>query len=138
MKTLFAVLLLLAGCASGPSPHYLGAQALRQGDLPTAERHLRQAVSQGESSAWNDLGVVYGRQGRIQLAVDAFKMAARYGDPMGKENLARHNLPIPPADLVKQEQSNSAVIGELFDSYRGNSIKCSTVNAGAISSTTCK
>jgi hypothetical protein len=136
-------LFLLAGCASGPSHHQLGQQALHRGDLPAAEQQLRHAISTGETTAWNDLGVVYSRTNRQALAVDAFRMSARYGDPAGKANLSRRNLPIPAADLLKAEESDSAVIGggmkTLVDGYRGNQTTCTTLLVGdTLARTTCK
>lgn len=98
---------VLAGCASSPSHHQLGSQALSAGDLKTAESELNAAVASGEAAAWNNLGVLYARTGRISQAISAYQMGARHGDPAAQQNLVKRGFPVPPADLKASRSSSS-------------------------------
>ena len=102
MKTLLWIALgvaLIAGCAS---PHEAGRAAMERGDFRVAEQELITAARRGDGAAWNDLGVLYHRQGKIQAAIDAFNMAARHGDPTARATLARNKLPVPAPDLAQR------------------------------------
>jgi hypothetical protein len=98
--SVLAAALLCAAVAGCASPLQVGQLLLQQGDLSGAEKQLAIAARQGSGAAWNDLGVVYQREGRTREAIDAFTMGARYGDPTARSNLARSHLPVPPADLA--------------------------------------
>lgn len=138
MRFLLVLVLLLAGCATAQS---LGRASLDRGDLKGAERQLTQSIRQGDTSAWNDLGVTYHRQGRIQEAIDAFNMGARYGDPTARANLARNKLPIPPADLASAPRSSSDGVAEAIDGFnRGYSggINCATFGSSDLRMTNCR
>jgi hypothetical protein len=131
---IFAAAALVAGCAA--SSHELGSQALARQDWAAAEQHLVRAVRNGDRGAWNDLGVAYHRQGRITMAIEAFKMGARYGDPTARANLERNNIPVPPADLAARpaggDYSGAAAFLEGFNRGRsgGDSINCTTIGIG--------
>ncbi len=94
---ILTLIVALSGCADH---HRIAQDARNRGDLRSEEHHLSIAARQGDGAAWNDLGVLYTKQGRQQLAVEAFIMGARYGDPTARRNLAARNLAIPAADLA--------------------------------------
>lgn len=102
---------VLAGCATSPSHYQLGSQALSAGDLKTAETELNAAIASGDSSAWNNLGVLYVRTGRTSQAISAYQMGARHGDPVAQQNLVKRGLPVPPADLKASSSSSSSADG---------------------------
>lgn len=111
----------LVGCAS---PRDVARELMKHGDVQGAERQLVIGARDGDGAAWNDLGVLYHRQGRIGEAVDAFTMGARYGDPTARANLARNGLPIPAADLAGRSSTDAlgTGIGAFTDGYnRGGS-----------------
>lgn len=132
---------LLFGCAA--SPRQLGSEALTRGDLRTAEQQLTIAARQGSGATWNDLGNLYHRQGKIQQAIDAFNMGARYGDPTARANLARNKLPIPPADLVRAPSNTSSTDGiaagiDGFNRGYNSGVTCTTFGDASFSRTTCR
>lgn len=99
MKSLIALSLIclaLTGCATAQR---LGNEAFRRGDFPTAEAHFRSAVRDGNKDALADLGVALERQGKTAQAFEAYKMAARWGDPNARKILARRGVALPPMDL---------------------------------------
>lgn len=101
ISALFAT--LLVACSTLATE---GTQAAEAGDYVTAERKLQQAIRDGDTSAWNNLGVVYERTGRPELAIRAYQMAARYGNPTAQQNLFRKGLPVPPADLAEKPDNS--------------------------------
>jgi len=129
---LYILVLLLIGCAASPSHHQIGVAALNRGDFQSAERELTLAIRDGDSSAWNNLGVTYGKQGRRNAAIDAYKMGARYGDPTARSNLAALNVPIPAADLTSRStESSTDGLANALDGFNrgyqgGGSVTCTT------------
>ena len=83
----------------------MGTKALEQGDLKMAEQYLDQAIIAGDRlpQTWNNIAVLYSRQGHKDLARDAYTLAARYGNPTSQKNLIKNGWPVPPADLVQQQ-----------------------------------
>lgn len=141
MRRLLPVLAiaLLFGCAS---PRQVGSEALARGDLRTAEQQLTIAARQGDGAAWNDLGALYHRQGKIQQAIDAFNMGARYGDPTARANLARNKLPVPAADLAKSatapDTSGLAAALDGFNRGYSGGLTCTTFGDSSLSRTSCR
>lgn len=99
----------LAGCAS--SQYESGTEALKAGNYARAEMLLTQAVKDGDDPAesWNNLGVAYQRQGKIEQSKQAYTMAARYGNPLAQQNLQKMNAPIPNADLAHTINGDGAI-----------------------------
>lgn len=127
--------IVLSGCASLASE---GTQAMQNGNYAEAERMLQQAIRDGDTSAWNNLGVVYERTGRTDLAIRAYQMAARYGNPTAQQNLVMKRLPVPPADLA-EKPDNSPYI-DWFPGTRGARVPTycdSTPGRGGNVSMTC-
>jgi tetratricopeptide (TPR) repeat protein len=124
---LLCLALFLTACAT---PFRLGEQAFARGDLAGAERQYTTAIRSGDPSAWNNLGVVYYKQGKVQAAIDAFNMGARYGDPTARANLARNHLPIPAADLASAHGSSTDGMAAALDGfnkgYSGGSVTCTS------------
>ena len=94
-----ALVVVLAGCASAYND---GVAAANRRDWKTAERLYEQAIRNGDNvgMAWNNLGVVYLNTGRQAAGVQAYRMAARYGDAVAQGNLARMGESVPPPDLA--------------------------------------
>lgn len=113
MKFLLAILLaaVLSACAT---LNQEGLSAMNAGNLKLAEQKLLAAVRQGDSDAWNNLGVLYDRTGRRPLADRAFLMSARYGNATAQQNLVARGLPVPAADLRKAEADSSAFMVEMM------------------------
>ncbi len=95
----FFLAILLSGCATRMQ---MAERAVQEKRFADAERMYSAEISAGKNVAlaWNNLGVVYMRSGRPQMAVKAYTMAARYGDPVAQQNLVSMKLPVPPADLA--------------------------------------
>lgn len=93
------VVFALSACATRMQ---MAEQAIHQKRFADAERMYSEEISYGNNVAlaWNNLGVVYMRSGRPQMAAKAYTMAARYGDPVAQQNLVAMKLPVPPADLA--------------------------------------
>jgi hypothetical protein len=89
----------LAGCATSYND---GTKAAEAGNYALAEQMLVRAIREGDSvgAAWNNLGVVYGRTGRHDLALRSYNMGARHGNENSKANLRSLGRPVPPADLA--------------------------------------
>lgn len=96
-----SAVVFLAGCASFDD---LGIRALNAGNLPLAETRFNQAIQTGSVESWNNLGVVHQRAGRMDQAVSAYTLAARYGNPTAQQNLLLLGKPVPPADLAPVRQ----------------------------------
>ncbi len=106
------VALALSGCGGymtkvATTDLYMGTKAMNEGDYKLAEKKLLEAIHEGNLAtsvqyglAWNNLGVVYLRTQRKDLATAAFTMAARYGEPSAAKNLALVGRSVPRADLV--------------------------------------
>ena len=107
VKISLAVLcsVLLSACGS---LHQQGTESILAGNYKLAERQLTAAIESGDPSAWNNLGVIYERTGRSELAKRAFHMAARYGDGYGKQALINKGLPVPDADLQRAAVAKAA------------------------------
>jgi len=97
---------ILAGCATAYSD---GTNALQASNYTLAESLLVKALEEGDNvpGAWNNLGVVYMRTNRMDLAVRCYTMAARHGDTVGQANLVRLNRPVPTADLVNAQKGTT-------------------------------
>lgn len=100
----FAAALLMIACASVTSD---GTEALRAGNYAEAERLLLQGIQESDQpgTAWNNLGVLYLRQGNRALATQCFTMSARHGEPLAQQKLIGMGLPVPAADLGAQASS---------------------------------
>lgn len=100
-----AFLIALTGCASIYND---GTKASEAGNWPLAEKLLIQAIHEGDNvpGAWNNLGVVYQRTGRLPQAIQAYTIAARYGDSVAQQNLVALGKPVPPTDLARPGASN--------------------------------
>jgi hypothetical protein len=110
----------LWGCAS---PTDVGTRLLNEGAYTAAEQQLMIGANHGDGVAWNNLGVLYERQGRRQESVRALVMAARYGNAVARNTLAVRGLPVPPADLVAVQPSGGPaavmdVMGGILDGYQ--------------------
>lgn len=112
-------IVLLGGCATGPDHWKLGNKAAEAGNYPVAEQHFKQALQDGGNPGplWYNLGWVYTRAKRPDLAQAAYSLSARYGDSGGQQALIARGLPVPAADLrVVQTsvKSDSAVAVEVM------------------------
>lgn len=97
-----SAVLCFSGCASTGQ---LGINALNAGNLVAAQIHFERAIQEGDTSSWNNLGVVYQRSGRMEMAVSAYTLGARYGDPVAQQNLVLLGKPVPPVDLASTRQA---------------------------------
>jgi Flp pilus assembly protein TadD len=105
MKLILALFVaFLAGCSTMQP----GIDALNRGDLNTAEANFRQALQNGDTMAWNNLGVVYQRRGETDKAIQHFTMAARWGHQLAQQNLANLGAPIPAPDLASERSNRNA------------------------------
>jgi hypothetical protein len=105
MKTLIALfVVLMTGCATMQP----GIDALNRGDLAAAEADFQQALRNGDTMAWNNLGVVYQRRGDTAKAIAHYTMGARWGHQLSQQNLAALGAPIPAADLAAQRARTNA------------------------------
>lgn len=113
IKILLTVLLaaFLSACAT---LNHEGLAAMNAGNMALAEQKLQAAAREGDSDAWNNLGVLYDRTGRRPLADRAFQMSARYGNATAQQNLVARGLPVPAADLRKAEESTSPFMLEML------------------------
>lgn len=113
LKVILGVLLvtILSACTS---LHREGLDAFNAGNPKLAEQKLLAAIREGDTGAWNNLGVVYERTGRQALADRAYQMAARYGSATAQQNLINRGLPVPAADLRKAEDSTSPFMLEMM------------------------
>jgi len=135
MKIKIAVLataftLALSACAGTGwyTDYYEGQMAVKKGDMTSAERWFAKAAYSGElrnrGLAWNDLGVIYLRSNRKNQAITAFAMAARYGEPLGGQNLRSLGIPAPQADLLGSvttdvARQNAELANIVVDGMRG-------------------
>ncbi|HEY4541751.1 MAG TPA: tetratricopeptide repeat protein [Noviherbaspirillum sp.] len=107
---LLALTLGLAGCAS--SGNYEAASAaLNVGDLMRAERLYAKAIRDGEhlGRSWLGLGNVFYQQRRHVEAVNAWQVAARWGEVAAHKKLAALGVSIPEADLQVAAGTSSQV-----------------------------
>lgn len=113
LKASVAVLagVLLSACTS---LHQEGMNAFQSGNTALAEQKILAAIRGGDVDAWNNLGVIYERTGRQELANRAYQMAARYGNATAQQNLIAKGLPVPPADLRKAPAPISPVVAEML------------------------
>lgn len=113
---LFAVVVALAGCASGPDSRQAAEQAMAARDYVTAERQLQEVLREGRETglAWNNLGVVYLRTGRLPQAHGALTMGARYGEQLAQQNLVSQGWPVPAVDLVATSSEANAAAALLY------------------------
>lgn len=166
MRTSFACVLLLliviSGCASSPAS--LGAAAMERGAYTEAEQRLNQAIREGDSpgASWNNLGVVYFHMRQEAKSLACFRMAARYGDPVGQQNLIASGQPVPIADLAQTRQQAMSgaealmlLTGSALDGYNkgrqsqpvviqtpvaapSKPISCTSTTYGSTTRTTCQ
>lgn len=112
---------LVVGCATTYND---GTRAAQNGNWPLAEQLLRKAIQEGDDvpSAWTNLGYVYMSTNRMDLAIRAYTMAARYGDTQAQSNLVRLNKPVPSPDLAKAQAGSGTdaltnILGAAVDGY---------------------
>ena len=105
---------LFSGCASLAEQ---GMDAYAAGDVKMAEQKLAESIRGGDPSGWNNLGVIYSRTGRPELAKRAYQMAARYGNPTAQQNLISMGLPVPAADLKKAQDARVPLIVDALSAY---------------------
>jgi hypothetical protein len=105
--TLVVLVAALTGCAT-PTVS-LGYAAAQRGDWATAERLALQSIRDGDDVglAWNNLGFVYAKTGRRDMAVRAWSMGARYGDTTAQANLVSAGQPVPAPDLIARNSTGS-------------------------------
>jgi tetratricopeptide (TPR) repeat protein len=126
--------LLLAGCATMQP----GLQAMERGDLDTAERIFQQALSNGDTMAWNNLGVVYQRRGDREKAIQHYTMAARWGHQLAQQNLVALGAPVPAADLQANRVNQAAAIQQFQQAIQPRpTVNCRTVYHGWVATTSC-
>ena len=154
--------IMLSGCAT--SPYNLGTAAMQRGAYTEAEQRLNQAIREGDSpgSAWNNLGVVYVNMRQDAKALACYRMAARYGNPVGQQNLIALGQPVPTADLAQsteQGMSGAEVLllltGSALDGYNkgrqsrpvvlpnpvaapSKAVNCTSTTVGTTTRTTCQ
>ncbi len=113
-KLLVALLMaaVVAGCATTYND---GTRALQAQNYALAEQLLLQAIREEDNVAgsWNNLGVVYVRTNRNELAARSWTMGARYGDEKARENLREIGRPVPPPDLVDAPSSGRSGAGSV-------------------------
>lgn len=132
---------LLIGCAT--ADYNAGTRAAEAGNYAVAERHLLAAIRQGETAAWNNLGVVYDRTRRTDMANRAFNMGARHGHPVAQQNLIARGLPVPAADLASSGSSDGAAIAAMLQGFNAGrnqpskSVICDTKKNGQSATTIC-
>ncbi len=107
-----AGLLLAAGCADSADRRLnAGMEAMRRGDMPAAARHLQAAAPRlrANAAAHANLGVVYWRLGKLELAVDSLRVAADLSeaDPRPLEYLVQ----------LLSEQKRNAEAKQAFDEF---------------------
>lgn len=103
-------LVLIAGCAISPSYLQRANTAVNSGDLESAERLYMQEIQSGSNpgAAWNNLGVLYGHQKKVDAAMGAFTMGARWGNAYAQQNLVKFGRPVPNADLLQAQNAQKA------------------------------
>ena len=105
LKSLWVVILGVGLCSCATT-YDDGTRALQASNYAAAEQLLVKAIKEGDNvaAAWNNLGVVYARTARPELAVKSYTMAARYGDANARKNLTELNKPVPLPDLIGARQ----------------------------------
>jgi TPR repeat protein len=94
-----------AGCAT-TAPGY---EAFQRGDYATACSAFEKEANNDSAESIGNLALCYERglggfPKDTNKAVSLWTRAARMGDPTARSTLARQGLPVPPADLVQQDQ----------------------------------
>ena len=115
---LASLVTFIAGCAT---PYGDGTRAAEANNYMLAEKLFNDAIREGDrvGEAWNNLGVIYARTNRPELAIAAYTMGARYGSAVAQANLVRNNKPVPPADLANTiaRPSSTSGLADALDAY---------------------
>jgi len=100
------IISLLVGCSTTYND---GTRALEAGNYALAEQLLVRAIREGDAVAesWNNLGVVYSRTNRLELAIQSYKMGARYGNPNSRDNLTKLGRAVPAPDLITSSEPSA-------------------------------
>lgn len=146
--SLLAVFILITGCAANAVN--TGLEALNRGDLNTAEAHFNAGVQQGDPAAFNNLGVIAERRGQMELAVNYYTLAARYGVSVAIQNLIKLGRPVPEPDLANaraaaqaSNAANAAATLQLMNALQPRpaprpTVNCSSYRIGNTIQTDCR